>query len=855
MPFTLSVLLIGGLGAMLWADPFENVTSDQRLYQRVKQLGDYGLLDDQDKKVLDDGKVVTKMELAFYVEKAKARIEAPRPLPTAVPVIAVPTAVVPSLPPPVMDTPTPSVSAPAVLPPVVAPPQLAPTETPVPPMALPTPIPAAPALPPAMDKSALQKEIMDLLRELRQESAALRTKMAQDDYRVKQQADELERLKAVQDDVESAFKKANKSSGSPNFNTETNIRYENISTSGITVVNFTKATESVNLGMWSDLGGKGAISLGISAYVPLSNASDESAPVSLSLFSPKINWGMDGKLGHWDATVAVEAYTSDVDLGDFTRGNPLNATRFEDPFDIKKYSEDKNSKNWDDFMNNLGYVPSVSSYISQSNTGIVFDGVYLMGSNLPLVSKDAKATLLFGRMGRDKAYLPEIHRLEEGAKYSQPWLNGFLQTSFSTYWVNEDLGFNATNLPTMDLKNYEVDMGFDFKPFFLGLKYGLSHFYTGFETGNPNPVPLEAAAGQASLSLYPLTFYYNAIGDNYSNIQSTAFLAGFNLSHYGYNGGSYSATTDYYYGFVGMVDDLISDRNGWRVNLGWKGRQESWTKFLPSFFDDMILNMDVAQNKEYRMILDDSGHNVIQTYNLITVYYPDDTGLWGSDIWGGYSGLHPLGTAYTNNVLGIRNETVSEPLLAIGNGYSTIVPFMLPVYSSPGVIQTSGGHNVFTTLDHLKTFQYITLTTKFQLNKMLGMSEPFYGSFFLTDHNISGKTGGTLGAMPDPNRPGKTLADVPSLFDQRVYDTSLFYQLVKDVDLMADYGLETWKSDYTYPPISWRTDSFGGGFAYDTPWGGGKFELRYKHLISHDITVPLNSFTADQFYAYFLMKF
>ena len=69
-----------------WAVPFEEITPDQPLYQRVKKLEDYGLLDAQDQAVLDQGKVVTRLKMAFYTEKAKARISAPelntQPVPT-----------------------------------------------------------------------------------------------------------------------------------------------------------------------------------------------------------------------------------------------------------------------------------------------------------------------------------------------------------------------------------------------------------------------------------------------------------------------------------------------------------------------------------------------------------------------------------------------------------------------------------------------------------------------------------------------------------------------------------------------------------------------------------------------------
>jgi hypothetical protein len=165
---------------------------------------------------------------------------------------------------------------------------------------------------------------------------------------------------------------------------------------------------------------------------------------------------------------------------------------------------------------------------------------------------------------------------------------------------------------------------------------------------------------------------------------------------------------------------------------------------------------------------------------------------------------------------------------------------MLPVYSSPGVIanRVSGGvtTNIYTELDHLKTFNYITLTTKFQFNKMMGSDRPFYGSLFFTDHQVSGDTSDAVqSAMPDPNRPGQTLAHIPSLFDQTVYEGALFYQIL--------------------PLVDYRTDSVGAGLAYDMPWGGSKLEFRYKHLVFQDTYVPLNNYQADQAYAYFLMQF
>ena len=58
----------------LYADPYANVTSDMPLYQRVQKLGEQGLLDPRDKAVLDEGKIVSRLELALYIEKSASNL-------------------------------------------------------------------------------------------------------------------------------------------------------------------------------------------------------------------------------------------------------------------------------------------------------------------------------------------------------------------------------------------------------------------------------------------------------------------------------------------------------------------------------------------------------------------------------------------------------------------------------------------------------------------------------------------------------------------------------------------------------------------------------------------------------------
>ncbi len=822
-----SFLIAGAPG--LSAHPLDNVTPDDALYQRVQKLGDAGLLDPGDQALLDQGRIVTRLELALFVEKSESRLgigpeTGSNPSPLVV-------AQAPPAPEPVLSTPasanTPSAS------------------------------PLSPSVGPA-----LQKEIRELLKILEEESSYLRTRLSLDDVRVHQQEKELEKLQAAQAEVDATFRKADESTGSPHFTSISNLRVENLDLSGITAVSASRIQEEVNLGAWSDLGGKGSISVGLGGYLFGSNAS--SSPVSIYQFSPVVNYNLDGKLGHWSATVAVEDYTYDTDLGVFTRGQAPGILRFEDPFDIKKYSADKDLKNWDDYMTNLGYVPSAVAWQSQNSSTKVFDGLYMIGSQLPLVSPDARATILLGRMGSSV----EPNEWEEALKYSQPWLGGALMTSFSTLWVNDNDGIVPAETAAIDMKDYAANIGIDLHPVFIGLDAAFSDFYTGMDSQNPlDPQVLSAPAGQASLSLYPLTFYYTAISDGYANMQSKVVLAGINSPRFGLPNivgttqasgvGASNAGVFDNPGYVGMVDDLVSNRYGWRANLGWKGRQESWSKDLPAFLDDILVNFDVAQKTEYSVLPDEVGHNVVQVNDILTVYYPEDTGLWGNSLWGGYNGLQSVGTEYVNHLTAQRNDGISDEVyMMVGNGTTQRVPFMLPVYSSPGVLATSGGENLYTLLDHLKTYHYLTLTTKIQFNKWFNLSSPFYGSFFFTDNGVSGNTANpVLSAMPDPNRPGQTLGSFPSLFDQTVYDGSLMVQVVRNVQVMGDYGLELWKSDYTYPLVDQRTDSVGLGLAYDLPWGGGKLEARYKHLVFQDTYVPANNYQADQVYTYFLFGF
>ncbi|HEV2354766.1 MAG TPA: hypothetical protein VGR89_11010, partial [Puia sp.] len=314
----------------------------------------------------------------------------------------------------------------------------------------------------------------------------------------------------------------------------------------------------------------------------------------------------------------------------------------------------------------------------------------------------------------------------------------------------------------------------------------------------------------------------------------------------------------------GEVDNLVSDRYGWRLNLGWNGRQQDWMKGWPGFLDTFIVNLDVAQKMEYTAETASPPGNsadnyyVIEPFNEITFYYPDDEGLWGGNLWGGYANpAWPLRANYSNNIDAIRNDGD-----AANNNYdieryqfrisSERIPLIYPMYNpATGQIVTSGGMNQYVNLDNLKTYNYLALTLKMKMDKWIGLPTPLDGSFYMADNEVSGISSNPALANVPTNTPGQTvnLQNIPNLFEQRVFDWAVMVNVVKNVDLSGDIGLETWKSNYSWPMVDTRTNAYGIGLAWDIPWGGGKMEFRYKHIDYTDTYVPANDYSGDQYFS------
>ncbi|HJT25008.1 MAG TPA: hypothetical protein VJ873_10550, partial [bacterium] len=679
----------------------------------------------------------------------------------------------------------------------------------------------------------------------------------------------------------STWKKASKMAGAPNFNTNTNTRFEEmnitgpISISGPPIqVNATKMLQEVWVGMWTDLGGVGAFSTGFGAVVPYSNASDSAAgatgalasPASVYVGSPSLTLNVYGDLGKWDTTFAVESYQADSDLGnlssgDFVRGvAPSSLFRFTDPFDIKAFSSDKDAKIWDDYMNSIAFVATASLNAGniQSTSDRVFDGMYAVGHDLPGLD-NTYVHFLVGRMGTTPT---QTQRWEEGLKIDNLWSTNF-HTSLSTEWVNDQFGINQ--VPQLDMRDYAAEVFLNVKPFTFDIEGGFSHLFTGeFITDNgtldPNPQPMEAGAGQASVAFYPFTLYYTAISDNYADFQSKVMMSSVHFDRYGQTIG----TGDYNdrYGAIAEADSLVSDRYGWRLNLGWNGRHQDWMKGWPDFLDSFIINFDYSQKSEYTaeraqpVGVNALGYYVIEPFNEITFYYPDDEGLWGSALWGGYSNpAYALRAAYSGNIDTLRNDGDSAQNNDIERYQFRIsserIPLIYPQYNpATGAPVSIAGLSQYVNLDNLKTYNYIALTLKMKMDQWFNLPSPLDGSFFMADNQVSGvSTTPSLANVPT-STPGATvnLQNIPNLFEQWVFDWALMANVVKNVDLSGDIGLETWKSAYTYPQIDYQTSAYGLGLGWDVPWGGGKMEVRYKHIDFKDTYVPNNDYSGNQYY-------
>jgi len=830
------------LPAVSFASPFEEVTPKEELYQRVRNLSQWNLLDAQDAAVLDRGETVTRLQLAFYTEKAKARLSTPQ-LPEPQPVAR------PAEMPPLEVPSAPVMEAPMALP-----------EAPLMDMSA-LPAPGEPL--PVNAPPAAAGEVDALLKALKEESLYLRTRLDLMNKDVEAREKETARIAEAMAGPEGVLKKANKQSSSPNFNTNSRTKFEDFTLKSAAPASLATGSKLPNqrvttwgqdfyFGMWADIG-KGSITDGFGGYLPYDNG--DTSAVSMYMGRPKVDMNFDTRVGKVNLQFLEEAYTADTTLGDFTRGvEPEIPKRFDRPYHIKPWSDDKNLKIWDDYIRSLGFVETKSLVGGsvQSTSDRVFDGVVFKVSDMPYVGPQTKATVILGRMLVREWF-------EYAVRVNRPWLkNDRLGTTFSAIWVDNTSGVKAVS-PDMDLRCYEGVVSIDLAPLFLTFDGAMSRLYTGYwdpdgdgirdEDGDGliDPAPnLLGYAGRATASVYPLNFTLQNITPDYSNFQSKVSLTAVNFSNMGWASKNLDGSKDRY-GEIAEATTPQSNRHGWLANFGWNGRREEWMKEkLPKILDYLVLNVDLANRTEYRAIHDNSGHYLIEPWQFVTFYYPEDEGVWGDHMWGGFGGTaKPVRDAYMNNILAGRAEPVTLPggavttMNNISEAEIVRYRFRQPTERIPMVDPTT-----LEKLSHIKSYKYLAFTNKWQVNQLAGLSKPLYLGFHIGSNTVSGK------AVDD------TQSDIATMFKQDVWDVHvLFGRVLPYVNLMGHVSRETWKSDYSYPRVDSKTDNYGFGMAYDVPWGGGKVEARYENVKFRSATVPANDYDGDQVYAYMKVLF
>jgi len=842
----LAVLALAGcLGAFApraFASPFQEVKPGDALYERVKALGHWGLLDAKDQAVLDHGDTVTRLQLAYYTEKAKARISKP-----------------------ILPTPTPGgAGAPSIAEPVKPsePTIQAPDQT----QALPDLEQPKMAPAPALElPAAVSNEVDDLLKALKEESVYLRSRLNLLNSDLASQEAQLAALKRAQSAAEDVGRNANKNSGAWSFNTNSKWKFEDVTLkstapsgpitgTAMAPQRYTKYSQEIYFGMWGDLG-KGSLSTGFGGLIPGSN---DSTPVSLYLGKPEFKMNLDGRLGEWAFQALDEGFKAESTMGDFTRGVASDiAKQYERPFDIKPFSDDKFDKNWDDYIRSLGFVETQSLIggNAQSTSDRVFDGVLTDGGNIPHLG-NTKIKLLAGRLLRPNWF-------EYAVKANHSWLKDRFSTTLAGMWVDDSGTQPAPGVASIDMRNYTAELSANLRPvpIALSLEGAKSHFFTGIDTMSPSgAAPLIGQAFQLQASSYPFNFYYQDIRPEYANFQSKVDLTGIDVTRYGLSTTDFDGTVDRY-GEVGEANQLQSNREGWRANLGWNGRRDDWMKRdLPTFFDYFVLNMDVASRTERVAMMAPMTTNsngtttytqvqVIEPWIMVAPYYADDEGAWGLDLnggYGGYTSAKQVRLNEMNNILAVRNAEDTNQIGVDGvsgvwsGAYETMrYRFRQESERIPLIDPATN-----TALQQLKTYNYLAFTNKWQLNKFYGGAKPLYLGVYLADNKVSGRSQVT------------TQADIPNLFHQSVQDLTLMAgRVLPYTDFLAHWANENWTCDWSVPRIADHTVETGLGIDYNLPWGGGKFGFRYNHVVYTSQFVPANNNIVEQVYVMASFRF
>jgi hypothetical protein len=232
--------------------------------------------------------------------------------------------------------------------------------------------------------------------------------------------------------------------------------------------------------------------------------------------------------------------------------------------------------------------------------------------------------------------------------------------------------------------------------------------------------------------------------------------------------------------------------------------------------------------------------------------------------------VNPVRQDYINNIQAIRNDgdVINDDVRYQFRMTSERLPLVLPIYNNGGTLSVTpatanqapatfaNGYNQYANIDGLKSYNYITLTTKIKAGDWLHTPGPIDLSFFMTDNQVSAASV-TNNSYLSGVSTSRSLAggSFPNLFTQQVYDGALMINIIKCLDLLGDIGVETWNSQYTYPLVDYQTNCYGLGLAWDIPWGGGKMEFRYKHIDFADKDLPVNNYSGDQFFTKFKFMF
>jgi hypothetical protein len=607
---------------------------------------------------------------------------------------------------------------------------------------------------------------------------------------------------------------------------------------GITPQRVTREDQDIYFGMWGSLG-KASLSTGFTAQVFSTNdaSTNPSAAVSLKPGVPQLKMNLDGRFGTWNFFAMREGYDPDTSMGDFVRASATDRPKlYESPFAIKCWSSDKFDKNWDDYMHNLGFVPTQALLggIGQTGADRVFDGLIMDGSDLPKLGP-TKVKVLAGHYGTDHSYT----WYEYGLLVQRPWLKDRVTTKVSGYWLDDTT--HQVNVASIDLRNYAGEAQVDLKPIpiIIAGKFAYSSFYTGVDNqlkAGESAQPLPGSALQLQASCYPFNIFYQNIGASYSNFQSKVDMTGIDFTRYGLTASQTDETLNKY-GEIGEADTLQSNRSGVRLNLGWNGRKDEWMqKSLPKFMDYFLLNADGASRKEFVSICSTAmgNHYALEPWYFVAPYYPEDEGVWGLDLYGGYAGTqNPVRSQIDANINATR-QAQDPSGRAWSSSYEWVrYRFMMSSERFPLLDPNTGAD-----IDGIKTYKYIALSNKWQLNKFYGSTKPLYLAVFYANNTVAGKASESYPM------------DISCLFHQTVIDTTLMAgRLLPYVQVSVHFAEEKWHSDYSIPRIQYDTKSTGAGLDYNIPWGSCKLGLRYNHVVFNSEYVPANNYVADQVWA------